>query len=163
MARKHSSPSALPAAETPFYIDAASVSARGDAQCVWSSHRPTRGNMALRKLHCSRQVAFCKLLRASSSTSVFKLFCARCSVQVSLRKTLGACICAQDAQPELSCGGAPRTIRLRFRVAIFWSEPPGVQLLPSLLEPELPQARRASNPRPRPAKPRDNFQRPFRE
>ena len=36
MARKHFSPSAHPAAETPFYIAAASVSARGDAQCVWS-------------------------------------------------------------------------------------------------------------------------------
>ena len=30
------SPGAHPAAETPFYIAAASVSARGDAQCVWS-------------------------------------------------------------------------------------------------------------------------------
>ena len=36
MARKHCSPGAHPAAETPFYIAAASVSARGDAQCVWS-------------------------------------------------------------------------------------------------------------------------------
>ena len=36
MARKHFSPGAHPAAETPFYIAAASVSARGDAQCVWS-------------------------------------------------------------------------------------------------------------------------------
>ena len=30
-------------------------------------------------------------------------------MQVSLCKTLGACICAPDAQPELSCGGALRT------------------------------------------------------
>ena len=77
-------------------------------------------------------------------TSVFKLFCARCSVQVSLRKTPGACICAQDAQPELSCGGAPRTIRLRFRVAIFRSEPPGVHstyYTASFLEPALPRTR----------------------
>ena len=36
MARKHFSPGAHPAAETPFYIAAASVSPRGDAQCVWS-------------------------------------------------------------------------------------------------------------------------------
>ena len=36
MARKHFSPGAHPAAETPFYIAAASVSARGDGQCVWS-------------------------------------------------------------------------------------------------------------------------------
>ena len=36
LARKHFSPGAHPAAETPFYIAAASVSARGDAQCVWS-------------------------------------------------------------------------------------------------------------------------------
>ena len=36
MARKHFSPGAHPAAETPFYIAAASVSARGDAQRVWS-------------------------------------------------------------------------------------------------------------------------------
>ena len=36
LARKHFSPGAHPAAETPFYIAAVSVSARGDAQCVWS-------------------------------------------------------------------------------------------------------------------------------
>ena len=36
MARKHFSPGAHPAAETPFYIAAARVSSRGDAQCVWS-------------------------------------------------------------------------------------------------------------------------------
>ena len=36
LARMHFSPGAHPAAETPFYIAAASVSARGDAQCVWS-------------------------------------------------------------------------------------------------------------------------------
>ena len=34
LARKHFSIGAHPAAETPFYIAAASVSARGDAQCV---------------------------------------------------------------------------------------------------------------------------------
>ena len=139
LARKLFSPSALPAAVTPVYIDAASVSARGDAQCVWShessSHRPTRGNMAVSAQAALFQAAarklLSKLLHASGSTSAFKL---RCSAQVSLRKTLSACICAQDAQPELSCGGAPRTIRLRFRVAIFWSKP------------ELPRTRE-SNPR----------------
>ena len=36
LARKQFSPGAHPAAETPFYIAAASVSARGDAQRVWS-------------------------------------------------------------------------------------------------------------------------------
>ena len=40
MARKHFLPGAHPAAETPFYISAASVSARGDAQCVWSHESP---------------------------------------------------------------------------------------------------------------------------
>ena len=160
MARKHFSPSALPAAETPFYIDAASVSARGDAQCVWS-HESSISSSYARKHGsvcascivpgCCAQVALCKLLHASGSTSVFKLFCAWCSVQVSLRKKLGACIRAQDAQPELSCGGAPRTIRLRFRVAIFRSEPPGVHstYMFVLLEPELPRTREESNPRPR--------------
>ena len=106
------------------------------SQCVWS-HESSISSSYERKHGsvcascsvpgCCVQVALCKLLHASGSTSVFKLFCARCSVQVSLRrKTLGACICAQDAQPELSCGGAPRTIRLRFRGAIFRLEPPGV-------------------------------------
>ena len=131
----YSSPSALPTAETPFYIDALSVSARGHAQCVCSHESPVSSSYERKHRSvcascivpgCCAQVALCKLLHASGSTSVFKLFCARCSVQVSLRKTLGACICAQDAQPELSCGGAPSTRSLRFRVAIFWSEPPGV-------------------------------------
>ena len=36
MVRKRLSPGAHPTAETPFHIAAASVSARGDAQCVWS-------------------------------------------------------------------------------------------------------------------------------
>ena len=72
------------------------------------------------------QAAARKLLSASCCTQVARHLSSSCSVhvvQVSLCKTLGACICAQDAQPELSCGGAPRTIRLRFRVAIFRSEP----------------------------------------
>ena len=93
-------------------------------------HRPTRGNMAV-----SAQAAFCqaaarKLLSASCCTQVSRHLSSSCSVhvvQVSLRETLGACIRAQDAQPELSCGGAPRTFRLRFRVAIFRSELPGVR------------------------------------
>ena len=36
LARKHFSPGAHPVVETPFYIAAASVSVRGDVQCVWS-------------------------------------------------------------------------------------------------------------------------------
>ena len=47
LARKHFSPGAYPAAETPFYIAAASVSTRGDAHMRAPSHRPTRGNMAV--------------------------------------------------------------------------------------------------------------------
>ena len=88
LARKHFSPSALPAAETPFYIDAASASARGDAQCVCSHERSI--SSSYERKHgsacascivpgCCAQVALCKLLHASGSTSVFKLFCARCA------------------------------------------------------------------------------------
>ena len=126
LARKHFSPSAHPAAETPFYIDAASVSARGDAQCVWSyessipsSYERKHGSVCASCIvpDCCAQVALCKLLHGGGSTSVFKLLCARYSVQVSLRKTLGACICA-PAQPELSCGGAPRTIRCDFPAGV---------------------------------------------
>ena len=86
------------------------------------SHRPTRGKMAVFAQAALFQAAARKLLSASCCTQVARHLSSSCSVhvvQVSLRKTLGACICAQDAQPELSCGGAPRAIRLRFRVAIF--------------------------------------------
>ena len=115
-ARKHFSPSALPAAETPFHIDAASVSARGDAQCVWShessissSHEETW--QCLRKLHCSR------LLRASccasGPTSVFKLFCARSasfSPQVARRLYLRA---RRSARAELRRCSAQYTSALQ--------------------------------------------------
>ena len=82
-----------------------------------------RANMAVSAQAALFQASARKLLSANCCTQVARhlcsSFCARGSVQVSLRKTLGADICAQDAQPELSCGGAPRTTRLRFRVAIF--------------------------------------------
>ena len=126
LARKHFPPSALPAAETPFCIDAASVSAR---HMRAPSHRPTRGNMPVSAQAALFQAAERKLLSASCCTQVSRHLSSSCSVHVvqfSLRKTLGACIRAQDAQPELSCGGAARAIRLRFRVAIFRWEPPGV-------------------------------------
>ena len=98
------------------------------------SHRPTRRNFTAVSAQAAlfqAQAAARKLLSASCCTQVARHLSSSCSVHVALckfplRKTLGACVCAQDAQPELSCGGAPRTIRLRFRVAIFRSEPPGV-------------------------------------
>ena len=90
LARKHFSTGAHPAAETPFYIAAASVSARGDAQCVWSHEssisssyfplelrRAISHESGLRKLHCSR------LLRASCS---LQAALRKCSEQVALRK-----------------------------------------------------------------------------
>ena len=101
---------------TPFYIAAASVSARGDAQCAWSHEssisssyfplelrRAISDESGLRKLHCSRLLrasALCKLLCASA---LRKLLCASalrqllrasalrmCSVQVGLCKLLCA-------------------------------------------------------------------------
>ena len=66
--------------------------ARGDAQCVWShessissSYERQHGSVCASCIvpGCCAQVALCKLLHASGSTSVFKLFCARCSVQVA--------------------------------------------------------------------------------
>ena len=120
--------SSLPAAETPFTsmrracLRAAMLDVYGHMRAP--SHRPTRGNMAVSGQAALFQAAARKLLSASCCTQVARHLSSSCSahvVQVSLRKTLGACICAQDAQPEPSCGGAPRTIRLRFRVAIFRS------------------------------------------
>ena len=80
----------MSATETPFYIAAASVSARGDAQCVWSHEssissfyfplelrRAISHESGLRKLQCSR------LLRASCSVQVALR---KCSEQVALRK-----------------------------------------------------------------------------
>ena len=94
LARKHFATGAHPSAETPFYIAAASVSARGDAQCVWSHEssisssyfplelrRAISHESGLRKLHCSR------LLRASYSLQAAarcctQVLCASCSAQV---------------------------------------------------------------------------------
>ena len=98
LARKHLSTGAHPAAETPFYIAAASVSACGDAQCVWSHEssisssdfplelrRAISHESGLRKLHCSR------LLRASCS---LQAAARKCSVQVALRKCFAHVLCA---------------------------------------------------------------------
>ena len=106
LARKHFSPSALPAAKTHFYIAAASVSARGDAQCVWShessislSYERKRGSVCASCIvpGCCAQVALC-----SGSTPVFKLFCVALCKSFS-RKTLGACVNAQDAHELWRC------------------------------------------------------------
>ena len=127
LARKHFSPGAHPAAETPFYIAAASVSARGDAQCVWShessissSYQRKHGSaaqVALRQLRmCSVQVGLCKLLCASA-------LC-KCSVQVALRKLLCASDSAQVALRKCcrSCGNVLRVLFLYLKVAIFQPE-----------------------------------------
>ena len=107
LARKHFSTGAHPAAETPFYIPAASVSARGDAQCVWShessissSYFPLERRRAishesgLRKLHalrmCSVQVGLCKWL------------CASCSVQALCACALRKLLCT-SALSKLLC------------------------------------------------------------
>ena len=57
LARKHFSPGAHPAAETPFCIAAASVSARGDAQCVWS-HESSSSSSYERKHGSARSHIF---------------------------------------------------------------------------------------------------------
>ena len=99
LARKHFSTGAHPAAETPFYIAPASVSARGDAQCVWSHEsfisssyfplelrRAISHESGLRKLHCSRLLrASCSLHAASRKCSV-QVALRKCSEQVALRK-----------------------------------------------------------------------------
>ena len=123
LARKHFSTGARPAAETPFYIAAASVSARGDAQCVWSHEssisssyfplelrRAISHESGLRKLHCSR------LLRASCS---LQAAARKCSVQVALRK------CSEQVALRKccrSCGGVLRVLRLYLKVAILQPE-----------------------------------------
>ena len=94
LARKHFSTGAHPAAETPFYIAAASVSARGDALCVWSHEssisssyfplelrRAISHESGLRKLHCSRLLrASCSLQAAARCCT--QVLCASCSAQV---------------------------------------------------------------------------------
>ena len=151
LARKHFSTGAHPAAEPPFYIAAASVSACGNAQCVWSHEssisssyfplelrRAISHESGLRKLHCSAQVALCKLLRASAlckllcASALSKLLCASalrqllrasalrmCSAQVGLCKLLCACSvqvalrkCSEQA--ALRKGSAPVAPRKRF-------------------------------------------------
>ena len=129
LARKHFSTGAHPAAETPFYIAAASVSARGDAQCVWSHEssisssyfplelrRAISHESGLRKLHCSRLLrASCSLqaaarcctqvLRASWSVQVLcascsaQALCASCSVQALCACALCKLVCASCSAP----------------------------------------------------------------
>ena len=127
LARKHFSTGAHPAAEAPFYIAAASVSARGDAQCVWSHEssisssyfplelrRATSHESGLRKLHCSR------LLRASCS---LQAAARKCSVQVALRK------CSE--QVALRKCSAPVAPRKRFAhvLCASWSVQVALRLL----------------------------------
>ena len=118
---------AHPAAETPFYIAAASVSARGDAQCVWSHEssisssyfplelrRALSHESGLRQLHCSR------LLRASCS---LQAAARKCSVQVALRK------CSE--QVALRKCSAPVAPRKRFAhvLCASWSVQVALRLL----------------------------------
>ena len=123
MARKHFSTGAHPAAETPFYIAAASVSARGDAQCVWSHEssisssyfplelrRAISHESGLRKLHCSRLLrASCSLQAAARKCSV-QVALRKCSEQVALRKCSAPVVCAscsaQVALRKLLCTSA---------------------------------------------------------
>ena len=67
LARKNFSPGAHPAAETPFYIAAASVSARGDAQCVWA-HESSISSSYQRKHGSARSHIF-----TSVKTRIVKL------------------------------------------------------------------------------------------
>ena len=104
LARKHFSTGAHPAAETPFYIAAASVSARGDAQCVWSHEssisssyfplelrRAISHESGLRKLHCSRLLRASCSLQAAARKRFAHVPCASWSVQVALRLLCASC------------------------------------------------------------------------
>ena len=121
LARKHFSTGAHPAAETPFYIAAASVSARGNAQCVWSHESSISSSyfprivpgccaqvaskaaarcctQVLSKLLCAS--ALRQLLRASAlrmrsvQVGLCKLLCASCSVQAPCACALRKLLCA---------------------------------------------------------------------
>ena len=108
---------------TPFYIAAASVSARGDAQCGHMrapSHHPTfLSNCAARFLTkvvcascivpgCCAQVALCKLLRASAlckllcASALSKLLCASALRQLLRASALRMCS-AQVGPCKLLC------------------------------------------------------------
>ena len=177
MAQKHFFPSALPAAETRFYIDAASVSARGDAQCVWShessissSYERKHGSVCASCIvpGCCAQVALCKLLHASGSTSVFKLFRARCA-SFSPQDARRLYLCAGfSARAELWTSSARYTSALQgcdFPVGAARSTLHILRLLclsrscrgPGGIQPATARLRKQVR------KPRDNFQRPFRE
>ena len=108
LARKHFSTGAHPAAETPFYIAAASVSARGTLSVYGHmrapSHHPTfLSNCAVRFLTkvvcancivpgCCAQVALCKLLHASALRKQVAL--RKCSAPVAPRKRFAHVLCA---------------------------------------------------------------------
>ena len=114
LARKHFSTGAHPAAETPFYIAAASVSARGDAQCVWSHEssisssyfplelrRAISHESGLRKLHCSRLLrASCSLQAAARCCT--EVLCASCSAPVAPCKRFARVLCVQVALRKCS-------------------------------------------------------------
>ena len=108
LARKHFSTGAHPAAETPFYIAAASVSARGDAQCVWShessissSYFPLELRRATKMVcascivpGCCVQVALCKLLHAAARKCSVQVALRKCSAPVAPRKRFAHVLCA---------------------------------------------------------------------
>ena len=109
LARKHFSTGAHPAAETPFYIAAASVSARGDAQCVWSHEssisssyfplelcRAISHESGLRCIvpGCCAQVALCKLLHAAARKRSMQVALRKCSAPVAPRKRFAHVLCA---------------------------------------------------------------------
>ena len=138
MARKHFSPSALPAAEAPFYIDAASVSAR-----VWSHLIVLREEtwQCLRKLHCSRLLrTSCSLQAAARKWRHLSTICsAHVALYKFLRKTLGACMMLRALYVCASGLRFPGRSRQEYTP----------HTTASLLELELPRTRGESSPRPR--------------
>ena len=108
LARKHFSTGAHP------YIAAASVSARGDAQCVWSHEssisssyfhlelrRAISHESGLRKPHCSRLLrASCSLQAAARCCT--QVLCASCSAQALCACALCKLLCA-SALSKLLC------------------------------------------------------------
>ena len=123
LARKHFSPGAHPAAETPFYIAAASVSARVNVygHMRAPSHHPSfLSNCAARFLTkvvcascvvpgCCAQVALCKLLHASA---LCKLLCASCFVQAALRKC-SATVAPRKRFAHVLCASCSVQVALR--------------------------------------------------
>ena len=117
------------------------------ASSISSSYERKHGSVCASCLvpGCCAQVALCKLLRASGSTSVFKLFCMLCKFLSARRSAL-----VSVRKPELSCGGRALYVcasGLRFSGRSRQEYTPHTAA--SLLEPELPRTKEESNPRPR--------------